>query len=71
MAGSAGPSGAGLRVFVSHTSELREFPEGASYVAAVERAISACGHVIVNMADFPWPRGMGLWGSRTRPCPTG
>jgi tetratricopeptide (TPR) repeat protein len=40
-------------VFVSHTSELREFPGGGSYVAAVERAISACGHVIVDMADFP------------------
>jgi tetratricopeptide (TPR) repeat protein len=40
-------------VFVSHTSELREFPDGGSYVAAVERAISACGHVIVDMAGFP------------------
>jgi tetratricopeptide (TPR) repeat protein len=40
-------------VFVSHTSELRDFPAGGSYVAAVERAISACGHVVVDMADFP------------------
>ena len=41
------------RVFVSHTSELRDFPRGMSYVAAVERAISAAGYVVVNMADFP------------------
>ena len=40
-------------MFVSHTSELRDFPNGKSYIAAVERAISACGHVIVDMADFP------------------
>ena len=40
-------------MFVSHTSELREFPSGGSYVGAVERAVTACGHVIVNMADFP------------------
>jgi hypothetical protein len=52
VAGSAG-SGGGLRVFISHTSELRAFPKGTSYVAAVERAVSACGHVIVDMADFP------------------
>ena len=40
-------------MFLSHTSELREFPRGASYVAAAERAVSAAGHVIVDMADFP------------------
>jgi WD40 repeat protein len=39
-------------VFISHTSELRDFPKGTSFVAAVERAISAAGHVIVDMADF-------------------
>ena len=40
-------------MFISHTSELREFPKGNSYIAAVERAISAAGHVIVDMHDFP------------------
>ena len=54
MTDSGGPGdGARWRVFVSRTSELREFPAGGSYVAAVERAISACGHVVVDMTDFP------------------
>ena len=53
LAGSGGSGdGARWRVFISHTSELRDFPKGTSYVAAVERAISAAGHVIVDMADF-------------------
>ncbi|MGY1665616.1 tetratricopeptide repeat protein [Geodermatophilus sp. SYSU D00696] len=49
----AATEGARWRVFISHTAELREFPRGSSYVDAVERAISAAGHVIVDMADFP------------------
>ena len=53
MAGAGDAGGGGWRVFLSHTSELREFPAGASYMAAVERAVSACGHVVVDMADFP------------------
>ena len=40
-------------MFVSHTSELRDYPPGNSYVDAAKRAISAAGHVIVDMADFP------------------
>jgi hypothetical protein len=54
LAGLGGPGDAGgWRVFLSHTSKLWEFPRGASYVAAAERAVSAAGHVIVDMADFP------------------
>ena len=40
-------------MFLSHTSELRDFPRGTSYVAAAERAVSAAGHVVVDMAGFP------------------
>ena len=40
-------------MFVSHTSELRKFPDGGSFIAAVEQAVSACGHEMVEMADFP------------------
>jgi tetratricopeptide (TPR) repeat protein len=40
-------------VFISHTSELRDYPKGKSYVAAVERAVAAAGHVVVDMKDFP------------------
>ncbi|MFM7511994.1 MAG: DUF4062 domain-containing protein [Cyanobium sp.] len=40
------------RVFLSHTSELREFPSGGSYISKAERAVSAAGHAIGDMADF-------------------
>ena len=40
------------RVFLSHTSEFRNFPSGRSYVEAVESAVSAVGHVIVDMREF-------------------
>jgi hypothetical protein len=38
---------------LSPTAELRDFPKAKSYVAEVERAISAAGHVIADMSDFP------------------
>jgi hypothetical protein len=41
------------RVFLSHTSELRDYPPGGSYIGKAERAVSATGHAIVDMADFP------------------
>ena len=44
--------GASWRVFLSSTSELRDYPQARSYVAAAERAIAACGHVVVDMSDF-------------------
>lgn len=41
------------RVFLSHTSELRQHLEpGQSYVNRAERPVSAAGLVIVEMADF-------------------
>ena len=40
------------RVFLSHTSEFRNFPRGRSYLEAVESAVSAAGHVIVDMREF-------------------
>jgi hypothetical protein len=51
----ANPSAPGpsWRVFLSHTSELRQYPSGGSYIDKAERAVIAAGHVVVDMHDFP------------------
>jgi hypothetical protein len=58
------------RVFLSHTSELRQYPQAGSYIDKAERAVSAAGHAIVDMADFPAidQAPAAVCGQRVRGC---
>jgi hypothetical protein len=68
--GTAPLKSAPWRVFLSHTSELRQYPQAGSYIDKAERAVSAAGHAFVDMADFPAidQAPAAVCGQRVRDC---
>jgi hypothetical protein len=53
----AGVEPTAMRVFLSHTSELRQYPDGGSFVAAAERAVIRAEYTVLDMAYFPAREG--------------